>query len=296
VYPDVYQFDVQAPAALHVSRPPAVYVPAHQSRNVTVSVLTPKDHVYDLGTSYSLEFKAASTRGRGVYSTSASLYVRGAHVPVYWIPLTLVGLLAAVVVTRRTRERAEIRRLESGRPRRVAPTPRQAVLLAELKRTDPAAYKERKKQLAALYAARLAAYREERKARLAHDRAERRQAKVEYAEAKRRKKTEREARRVERKAQRKAAKKQRKADRKAAKGERKGLKKKEGVLAKKRKVLAKAQKKQAKVDAKRAKKDAKQAARDAKSAAKAEKAARKQAKAEARAAKKAGKGPPPGAQ
>lgn len=292
VFPDVYTVQITGPDDFAVTQPGTIYVPPGETRNVTFSVLTPHDKIYELGRSVSFSVKFMSTRGTGVYPRSALLHVEGAYVPSYWIPMTLVGLAAGAVVVRRTRESMQVRALEKGRPRRVAVTPRQAVLLAELKRTDPAAFRERQKQLAAVYATRRERYREEHKAQLAKDREERRIAKREYAAAKKQKKLDRRAAAAQRAEEKKAAKRQRKLDKKAAKVEARQNKKKEKVLDKKRGQLEKAREKQAAIDAK-------QAAKDEKAAAKAQAAAAKEAKAAARAAKKAakkGEQPPPGEQ
>lgn len=272
VFPDVYQFRGKAPDGFQMSVPPSVYVPPHESRNATFSILTPHDKLYELGRSVAFEFKAISTRGSAVYTEVGILSVSGAYVPMYWIPLTLVGVISAVIVTRKARERGEMRRLEQGRPRRVGLSPRQLVLLEELKRSDPEAYKARKAQLEAVYAARRASYKEVHGEQVRNDREERKQARIEFkAQKKRRAEEARQARALQ-KAQRKAAKAQAKAD--AAEG-----RSKEKALAKKRQQLEKARAKQAKVDAK-------QAAADAKAEAKAQREAAKQAKAEAKAARK----------
>lgn len=275
VYPDVYQLSVQPPPGYRVSSPPNVYVPPGESRNVTVSILTPKGKLYELGRSEAFIFKVSSTRGTGTYSSVGLLKLSGPYVPTYWIPLLAVGLVAAAITTRRSREQAEMRRLERGRPRRVALTPRQAVLLAELKRTDPEAYAERKAKLDAVYAARREEYRGHRKEQLARDREERRVAKAEFKEAKKR-------RALERKAQKRLAKAQRKEAAVLAAAEAKETKAKERELRKKQKLLEKARKKQGKLDAKQARKDEKAAAKAAKAQAKADKAAAREAKRAAR--------------
>ena len=279
VYPDVYQVRVNAPASYRVSTPPNVYVPPGESRNVTISLLTPKGKLYELGRSEAFIFTVSSTRGTGVYSSVGLLKLSGPYLPTYWIPLLAVALVAGAITTTKARERAEIRRLESGRPRRVPLTPRQSVLLADLQRTDPDAYKQRKAQLAAVYAARRQEYREHRKEQLRRDREERKLAKAEYAAATKR-------RAQERAEQKRAAKEARKEAILAAKADKKEMRAKGGELRKKQKLLEKARKKQAKVDAKQAKLDAKAAKKAAKAQAKADKAAAKEAKRAAKAAKK----------
>lgn len=284
VYPDVYQFDVKSPPGYRVSIPPNVYVPPGESRNVTVSVLTPKGKLYELGKSEAFIFRATSTRGTGVYTSVGLLKLSGPYVPTYWIPLLAVMLVAGAITTTKARERAEIRRMERGRPRPVPLTPRQAVLLAELKRTDPEAYKERKARLDAVYGTRRDEYRAHRKEQLARDRAERKLARAEYAAARKR-------RALERKEQKRQAKLARKEAAIAAAAEKKEMKAKSKELRKKQKLLEKARKKQGKLDAKQAKKDEKLAAKAAAAQAKADKAAAKEAK---RAAKAAKKRPPEG--
>lgn len=289
VYPDVFEFTVSADKeAFQVTTPAGVYVPPLSSRNVTVGVLTPNDKVYDLGRTTLVSITVRSTTGVGVYTTSGILQTRGAYLPEHWIPLFLVGVVSAIVVARGSRERAQMRRLEKGRPRRVEPTPRQAVLLAELRRKDPEAYKARRAGLDSVYKERRSAFLSAYRERKASDREEHKQAKAEFKAARKKRRAEDKARRTREKREAKARKI---LDRKEAKIR----KKKEKELAKRRKALgkkkAKLDKKQAKIDAKQAKADAKQAALDAKAQAKAEKEARRQAKAEAKAAKKRGGNP-----
>jgi hypothetical protein len=276
VYPDSYRFTVKAAEDLFITTPSDVYIPAGESRVVNFSVLTPRGKLYELGRSEAISIKVNSMGfdgrgGTGVYSTTGLLQIRGFYIPVYWIPLLLVGLVSMGVVVRGARETREQHRLERGAPREVELTPRQAVLLAELRRTDPEAYKEKRKALATVYTERRQDYRSHRKERLAADREEARQAKLEFA-----------AQKKARKAQRIEDRKRRAEEARAAKREAKLLRQKERELGKKRKVLEKAQAKQAKVDAKlaakQAKIDAKQAKKDAGAAKKAEKEAKKAAK------------------
>lgn len=282
VYPDVYEFAVQSQdPGFQVASPAGVYVPPLSTRNVTIAVMTPNDKVYELGRNTLIFVTVRSTTGVGVYSSTGILQMRGPYLPPHWVPLFVVGLVSAIIVTRGTRERAELRRLEKGRPRRVEPTPRQAILLAELKRKDPEAYKARKAALDAVYAQRREAYLAAYKERKAADREEARQAKAEYKAARKRRKVEEKARRTQEKRE---AKERKILERKEDKLRRK----KEKELAKKRKEL---QKRQAKLDKKQAKVDAKQAKADAKAQAKVDKAAAKQAKAEAKAAKRRGGNP-----
>lgn len=279
VFPDVYRVSAKSDPDIKVTAPGSVYVGPGETRIVTVQALTPHGKVYEVGRSTLVNIKVTSGTGSGSYSTVGVLQIRGPYVPVYWIPLLLVGVVSAGVVTSRTRERAAFHRAEKGLPRRVQPTPRQAVLLAELRRTDPAAYKERKAQLDAIYAARRAEYAAHRKERLAQDRAEARRAHAEFKEAKRRRKAEEKIARKQAKIDAKAQRKQAKIDAKLARA-------KEKEIARKRKQLEKAKKKaakaQARIDARQAKLDAKEAKR----AAAAEKRAQKQARAAEKAARK----------
>lgn len=282
VYPDVYDFVVrsQDPSFI-VTAPPGLYVPPLSTRNVTIMVNTPNDKLYEFGKNNIIFVRVVSTTGKGVYDTTGIMQMRGGYLPVHWVPLLIVGLVSASIVTRGARERAQLRRLEKGRPRRIQPTPRQAVLLAELKRKDPDAYRQRKAGLDAIYKERrktfLVAWRERKTA----DRAEARQARKEFKEARKKRKAEEKARRTRETREKKERKIRERAEAKLRK-------KKEKELAKARKKLEKRKKK---LDKKQAKIDAKQAKRDAKAQAKADKLARKQAKADAKAARKRGGNP-----
>lgn len=277
LFPDVYQIGVDAEDYLKVSLPPAVYVPAGESRNVTIAVLTPHDSVYELGKSSALIFKVTSTRGTGVYSAVGTLNIRGPYIPTYWIPLTLVGLVSLSITVKATRERTTRARLERGAPRRVELSPRQEVMLAELKRSDPEAYKARREQLAAVYAARKDTYSEAYAEQRAKDKAEH---KLAVAEFKAKKKQRAEERRLEEK----RLAQERKAQKAESRLQEKELAAKSKELEKKQKIVEKARAKQAKIDAK-------QAAQDAKAQAKADALAAKEAKKAQKAAKKAEKKP-----
>lgn len=277
VYPDYYRVSA-ASDELQVIAPPTVYVPAGGSSIVNITALTPHGKLYEQGRSAMVNIKVTSGTGSGVYTTTGSLQIRGSYIPVYWIPLFLVGAVSAGVLVRGSRESREMRHLEKGRPRPVALTPRQEVLLAEMRKAQPDAYKEKRRSLDVVYKERLADFRDHRKERAAQDREEAKLARAEFLARKK----EMKAQRKEQKRAKKAAKKQAKIDAKAAKKEAKLLAKKEKVLNKKKAKLekkqAKADKKQAKIDAKAAKAQAKLDKAAAREAKKAEKAAAKAAK------------------
>lgn len=278
VYPDYYRVSATSDDDLQVIAAPTVYVPAGESRIVNVTVLTPHGKLYEQGRTASINIKVTSGTGSSSYTATGSLQIRGSYIPIYWIPLFLVGAVSAGVLVRGSRESRELRRLEKGRPRPVALTPRQEVLLAEMRKAQPEAYKEKRQSLDVVYKERLADYRAHRKERAAADREQAKLARAEFLARKKAMKAERK----EQKRAKKAAKKQAKIDAKAAKKEAKILAKKEKVLQKKK---AKLEKKQAKIDKKQAKIDAKAA----KAQAKADKAAAREAKKAEKAAAKAAK-------
>lgn len=272
VYPDSYAFSIKADPDLGVTTPPNLYVPPGETRTTVVTLLTPHDKLYEIGRSTSILIKVNSVTGSGVYSTVGVLQIRGLYLPTYWIPLLLVGLVSMGVLVRGSREKALLAKAERGRPRRVELTPRQAVVLAELRRTDPDAYKEKRASLDSVYRERLSDYRGHRKERAAADAEEARQARAEFLAAKKARKAKRAEEKREAKRQRAEQARQAKLDKRDAKREAKLVKKKEKILAKTR---AKLEKKQAKEAKKQAKLDAAQARADAKAAKKAEKQARK---------------------
>lgn len=281
VYPDSYRFSVKTDPDLQVTIPPNLYVPPGETRGAFIQVLTPHSKVYEIGRSTAINVKVQSVGmngGSGVYSTVGVLQIRGSYIPLYWIPLLVVGAVSASVVVRGTREKTQMRRLEAGRPRRVELSPRQAVLLAEMRRTSPETYKDKRQALDTVYRERVSDYRAHHKEVMAADKEEARQAKIEFAAQRRTRKEQRAAEKVREKEERKAAKRALIAQRHEAKL----LKKKEKTLAKRRKILEKAK---AKADAKAAKLAAKQAKLDEK-ALKKEQAAQKKAAKDARKQKK----------
>jgi hypothetical protein len=286
VYPDYYVADVHsADPGFLVAKPPGIYVPPHATRTYTFTVLTPKGSLYEFGRNDNFRVDFTSRFGSSQFSSIGILRVTGPYVPLAWIPMTLVALVSGVVVARRVREGAELRALERGSPRRVQPTPRQAVLLAELKRTDPDAFAERKAALEAVYAQRRGEYKSASKERRARDREEIRQARAEFKAARKKQKADEKARRTQEARERKARKILEAQEAKERKKREKELGKARATLEKKR---GKLEKKEAKAAQKQAKIDAKQADADAKAAAKAQKAAQKEAKAAAKAAKRGG--------
>jgi hypothetical protein len=269
VYPDYFHVRVVSnDPTFEIAQPAGVYVPPHQTKQLTFTVLTPKGTLYELGHSAAFTATVTSTFSPATYTAVGILRVTGFYLPVSWIPMALLGVVSATIVARRARETAAARRMERGAPERVQPTPRQAVLLAELKRTDPEAYAQRKAQLDALYAQRRGEYKSISKERRARDREESKLAAAEFRAARKRQAAERKALRTQAARERKEARileareaKERKAKEKELKRARSRLGKQQAKLAKKE---AKAAKKQAKLDAKAAK----QAARAAKKAAK----------------------------
>lgn len=276
VYHDVFEITATLDReGYEAVAPQTIYVPPLSTRTFNITVQTPKSGLYDWGTAGTLSVGIRSLNTGATGSAVGIIRSEGLYISSYWLPLLLVGMASAGVLVRDRRRNAELKRLEKGRARRVEPTPRQAVMLAALKREDPEAFKEQRARMDALYKARREKYREERKAIVIADKVERKQAQQEYKEATRAQKLQRKADRKQAKIDRKAARKQAKIDRKEAKQQAK-LDKKERKrlgkeLEKKRKQLDKARAKQAKLDAKEAKAQAKAAKAE-------ERAARKAAK------------------
>lgn len=272
VYPE--NFNVLADSDkpdVRVIPPNSMWLQPGKTRTENITLLTPYGKPYEIGRTAVINIIVQSDSGALVPQV-ATLQIRGPYIPTYWIPLLLVGLVAGAITITKAREQTAIRRLERGRARPVALTPRQAVLLAELKRTDPEAYKARKAQLDAVYAARRERYKTEHKERVARDREERGIATAEYKAERKRRAAEEKAKAKEERAARKAAFAQEKLDARETK-------RKEKELRKKQVLLAKARKKQARIDEK-------DAARAAKAQAKADALAAKEAKRAAKAARR----------
>lgn len=276
IYPDTFDFETIAPEGFQVHVDPRVYVEPLSSRVVNLTIVTPHGKLYEPGRPGTIFVNAHSINDPEItYTAVVPIQIRGAYVPVYWIPLFLLSLVSTASLVSRRLERAEMARLEKGRPRYPSPSAKQSVLLAELKRRDPEAYKARKAQLDAIYKARVAEYRERRKDEVTAERLEMRVARAELSR-------DRKARRERRKAEKREAAQRAKAER----AERKEQRKRAKVLGKQKAKLAK---KRAKLDAKQAKRDAKQAKKDAKAAAKQAKVDAARAKRAAKEAKKAEK-------
>ena len=114
VYPDTYKFTISAKPDLLVTVPSTVYVGPGETRIVNVSVLTPHSKLYEFSRSETIGIKinslgVAGIGGTGVYSAFAILQIRGAYIPVYWIPLFLVGFVSMGVVIRGARDKGSAR-------------------------------------------------------------------------------------------------------------------------------------------------------------------------------------------
>lgn len=280
VYPDTFALEVVAPEGFQTHVAPRVYLEPLSTRVVNVTIVTPYGKIYELGRPATIFIQGRSVNDPAItYTAVVPLQLRGAYIPAYWIPLFLLAVVSTASLVSRRLERSELARLEKGRPRYPEPSPKQAVLLAELKRRDKAAAREREAQLDAIYKARLKEYRERRRDEAAAEKLEVRAARAELKRDRRVRKERRTRERLEAKIRAKAERAERKEQRKRA-----------NALGKQRKKLekrrAKALKKQAKVDARNAKKAAKAAARQAKIDAKDAKRAAKEAKKAAKAAKK----------
>lgn len=281
-YPDWFTIHLNATPGWRASMPERVYVPPLSSRVVNLTIYTPRTAFYEWGTLgiVSIEIRSQSDPGFR-YTTAALVNLKGFHVPGYWIPVALFAVVAAGALVDKSIEKRREAVAREGRPRRPQPTPRQAVLLKELKKRDPAAYKEKMAALAAVWKARREAYRSQVKQRRAE---ERRLAREQRAAARAEKKRRKQQRKLD--AQREAAlEKERHA-------RLKDLAAKQAVVDKLRR---KEEKKQAKLDRQRKKELAKVAKAKGKELEKARKAAAKQQAAAERAARKAAKGraPPP---
>lgn len=280
VYPDVFELEVVAPDGFQTHVPPRVYLEPLGTRVVNVTIVTPYGKIYELGRPATLFIQGRSVNDPAItYTAVVPLQLRGAHIPAYWIPLFLLAVVSTASLVSRRLERSELARLEKGRPRYPAPSPKQAVLLAELKRRDKAAAREREAQLDAIYKARVKEYRERRRDEAQAEKLEERAARAELKRDRRVRKERRARERTEAKIRAKAERAERKVQRKRASA----LGKQRRKIEKRR---AKALKKQAKIDAKNAKKAAKAAARQAKIDARNAKRAAKEAKKAAKASKK----------
>ncbi|MHB8606365.1 MAG: COG1470 family protein, partial [Thermoplasmatota archaeon] len=296
-YLDAYELNVTGDPDFGATIPAHVAVAPGETRIVNLTMLTPHGKLYELSRSATFFVNARSVGGTlidpngvndpTVYTAVATLTMHGGYVSGSWWPLFLLGAVGLVLVAGRSTTLVEERRAQKGRPRPPYLTPRQELLLAELKKRDKKQYKERLAALAAIYVERRATY----KSRSTEDR--RREAE-ERQRARRELRTERRRRKAERAAQKKAAAIERARERKLHKERRAA----EAVLAaarakqakEQRKLDKKAAKKQAKIDEKQAKRDAKEAKKDAKLAAKKSKELAKKRKELARAEKKAAKG------
>lgn len=279
-YPDWFTISLNATPGFRASAPDRIYVPPLSKRIVNMTVYTPRTGFFEWGTLgiVGIEIRSVSDPGFR-YQATALVNVQGFHVPGYWIPVTLFAVVAAGLVLDKGLDKRRETIAREGRPRRPEPTPRQAVLLKELKKRDPEAYKIKMAALAAVWKARRDAYRSALKTQRAE---ERRLAQSQRREAR----AEKKRRKRERKAQRKAEALL-EADRKRMLKE----------LAAKQAALDKVQRKEAKVQAKADNKRRNELEKlrqgREKQLAKARKSADKEAKAAEKAARKAAKGRPP---
>lgn len=262
-YPDTFQLNVTAPPGYLAHVQPKVYVQPFETRLVNLTLKTPKDKMYDLGTPGTVIVQMKSVNSPTNYESVASVYVRGPYVSSTIYPLTLLGIVAIGLLVNRGLSDRELAALEKGKPRRPRPTPRQQVVLKELKRRDPDSYKEKAGILAGVYKARRQEYRERHRDNARLEREERKKARAELQQERR----ERKAALAEEKRLAKVEAKRERAVRKVTRKKRRALLKEKRKLEKKRaKLAAKEAKARAKDEKKRAKEEAKSAKRAARAA------------------------------
>ncbi|HLE96122.1 MAG TPA: hypothetical protein VI997_02025 [Candidatus Thermoplasmatota archaeon] len=173
-YPDAYLLNVTAPPGFFASVPGRIVMQPYETRVVNVTIVTPHWKLYDFGTAGTIVVTARSeNEPKVVYTAATTVTVEGMYVAPYWIPILVLGLVAGQVLTTRSRERLTLRRGERGYPRHPRPNPREAALLAELKRRDRVAWKARMAQFAALHVERRREWKAHRKSELARERRER---------------------------------------------------------------------------------------------------------------------------
>lgn len=254
-YRDTFTLNATAPAGFVATVTPRILLEPRETRIVYAEVVTPHNKVIDLGTPATVFVNMRSENDpKVVYTAATQIIVSGPYVPPYWWPVFLLGVVAAVVVGRDTRERAILRRGEKNLPRRPRPSPREAALLAELRRRDRDAWKARVTGYDELYGERRKVWKEHRREELAEERAEKRES---HRLAKERRAKENELSAKRREIEKAKAKRDAAAQAVAAKeaAARAKADKREAKLG------AKLQKKQAKIDAKRAKVEAKERAK-----------------------------------
>ncbi len=276
LYPDKLFINVTVPSGWKASVPPQVILNPFETRTIFLDVQTPKRGIYEFGEIALVRVDVRSSKDpAAVYSRSTVVKVEGFYFSSYWEPLTIFAFLAAGLLITRGAERSRRREGEDGRPRPVELTPRQRVLLAELKRRDPDAYKARMAQLAAIHRTRREKYRRDHRTRLKDERRLIREEKIETRELRAARKEEA----VERKELEKTRQKRMRELEKARAKQMAAL----AVIRKKEDRIAEKERgKRMKVLAREQKKKSAQLAKLQKQAAKAERA---EAKAEKRAAR-----------
>ncbi len=283
LYMDAYRLNATMPEGWLVTIPPMVYVPPGESRIVNLTVTTPKGPIYEFGNPRVIMVNAQSIGNPAVtYQTPVGFFVQGWYFGTHLFVVGSLILLCVGLLVTRSAENRRLRVLEKGRPRPLALTPRQRVLLLALKQRDPDAYQARAQQLRDVYRSRRQAYRARRRDEA---RAERREMKAARADLKadraRRKDEDARARAAMRDLQRREAVVRRELRRKQAaleKDRRKLDAQRRKVLVKEEKRRAKEAKRLGKVLAKKRKALGKERAKAATRAAKAEKVAAKAAK------------------
>ncbi len=271
LYPDKFLLNASAREGWKVSIPPEITLNALETRTVYMNVQTPKRGIYEFGELSIVEVSVKSANDPFVaYTRSTVVKVQGFYFSSYWQPLTIFTFLAVGLLVARSAERSGLRNGEDGKPRPFELTPRQRVLLGELKKRDPEAYKARMAQLAAIHRTRRETYRRIHKTRIQDEKrlmkAEHREAKEELALRKEAASEQKEAEKAKRARVREIEKERAKRlaaileiRRKQDKIDGKERKKREKVLGKERKKTEKALAKQMKADAKAAKKAARKA-------------------------------------
>lgn len=171
-YPDSFLLTAQGPEGWFVSIQPRTTLQPGEQRTILIHATSPATRVFQPQETAVILVQAVSERDPGVvYERAAIVVLEGMHLPEYWAPLILAGVVAAGLTGRKAVEDARRRAKEQGQPGPVRLTPAQRVLLADLKVRDPERYNAVKQRQKLAMQARQRAFNAIRGRRAALERA-----------------------------------------------------------------------------------------------------------------------------
>lgn len=158
LYPDTVLLEATGPEGWFVSTQPRLTLWPGEKRDVGVHVVTPATRVFVPTETGIITVKARSISDPTIYERNTVITLQGFFLPDYWFPILVLGAVLGVAVGKRASDARRRTAKEQGQPERAELTPAQALLLADLKKSDPQRWRAITNKQAKVHAARERAF------------------------------------------------------------------------------------------------------------------------------------------